>query len=483
MLQVMIVDDEYMLLRGYRKIIDWQQYGLELAVTEQNPVAALEKLQQLPIDILISDMNMPEMSGPDFVAAAKKIRPDLALIVVSGYDNFDYVKAGLQQHAVNYLRKPIDTQELIVNLQHAIAQIAQTKQQNKNDLLARQAKTRSLVNEMDDNLRAKLMVELQVDFLKKNQLVRLIGVLNPLPPTELTTYLQSLSCIRGFFLEGKDYIILFQGSNGALHDFISHAPRRVNDKHRPMLIGAGIATPADLFGSYQQLITEISRQYFFESAAGLQVMLPADSIANVPTLPGYSDIKTEISGFSATEFSNWLTNKMTELQQAQATDLLVRQFALIVLLVLSERRSISDMKAQAINQINQATVISQIITTIMTVFKQTISDQQHFSDNVMAICRIVERRYREPLSLSIVADELHLNAVYLGQLFKQDTGRSFSQYLNDYRINVAVEMLRNPSLDVNYIAAEVGYQNQSYFYRIFKQQTGLTPLEYRERTS
>lgn len=480
MLQVMIVDDEYMLLRGYRKIIDWGHYGLELAVTEQNPTKALDILRQQPIDILISDMNMPEMDGPSFVASAKNIRPNMELIVISGYDDFDYVKAGLQQHAVNYLRKPVDTAELIENLQHAIDHIAQQRQQNKNDQLAHQAKTRALVNETDDTARAELMTELDVSFLEKNQIVRLIGVLNPLPPVELTDYLEALQSVRGFFLDGKDYIILFQGSNVALNYFVNHAPHHVNDKHRPMLIGAPIPTPAHLPTDYAKLKAEIARQYFFESAAGLRVMVTADKPEAAPVLPGYSDIKTAIAGLDEADFKDWFLGQIQILQTANATDLLVRQLALIVLLVLNERRSITDVKAQAITDINQATVVSQIVRVIMAVFKQTVSDQRHFSPNVMATCRIVEKKYREALSLSIVADELHLNAVYLGQLFKQDTGRSFSQYLNDYRINVAVDMLRNPSLDVNYIATEVGYQNQSYFYRIFKQQTGMTPMEYRE---
>lgn len=62
-------------------------------------------------------------------------------------------------------------------------------------------------------------------------------------------------------------------------------------------------------------------------------------------------------------------------------------------------------------------------------------------------------------------------------------GRSFSQYLNDYRINIALDMLHNAKYyDVNYSASFVGYQNHGYFYRLFKQQTGMTPSEYREGT-
>lgn len=476
----MIVDDEYMLLRGYRKIIDWTSLGLELAVTEQNPVKALEILRQEPMDILISDMNMPEIDGPTFVAQAKNIRPNMELIVISGYSDFDYVRAGLRQHAVNYLRKPIDTDELVETLRGAIAQVEQRRVQTQNDNLAKQLQVRSLLMETNEDKRAKLVQQLQLNFLDSQQFVRLIGVLNPLPPEELIGYLNSFTNVCGYFTRNKDFIILFQGSNISLNRFVNHAPQRVGDLHRPMLLGTPVAKPSELPHAYEKLKVEIARQYFFEIPSGLQVLVEADKPEEMPTLPGYSEVKKEISRLNRVEFKDWFKEQIQQLEAANATDVLVRQFTLIVLMVLSERLSIMDVKARAIAAINSATVVSKIVQIIMTVFEQTTEDKRKFSPNVLATCQIVEKRYREALSLSSVAEELHLNAVYLGQLFKQDTGRSFSQYLNDYRTNIALDMLHNSNLDVNYIATEVGYQNQSYFYKIFKQQTGMTPLEYRE---
>ena len=480
MLKVMIVDDEYMLLRGYRKIIDWKSLGLELAITEQNPVKALDILRKEPMDILISDMNMPEIDGPTFVAKAKQIRPSIELIVISGYSDFDYVRAGLQQHAVNYLRKPMDTDELIETLRRAIAEVERHQQQQANNYLAKQSQTRALLVETDQEKRAQLMQQLQLDFLDRKQVVRLIAVLNPLPPEDLVHYLNSVDNVCGFFSEDKDFIVIFQGSNAVLTDFINRAPKRVGDKHRPMLIGTAIVTPAELPSQYAKIRAEIERQYFFEIASGLEMLMPKDKSPEIPILPGYSETKTEISGLDQTDFANWFSNQIDQLKLAGATDVLVRQFSLLVLMVLSERVSYVNVKSRAIAAINDASVVSEVVQTIMAVFAQTKVDNYKLSHNVIAICHIIEQRYREPLSLSSVAEELYLNPVYLGQLFKRDTGRSFSQYLNDYRINVALDMLHNANLDVNHIATEVGYQNQGYFYKLFKQQTGMTPLEYRD---
>lgn len=479
MLKVMIVDDEYMLLRGYRKIIDWQQIGLEVSVTEKNPLVALEILQKESINILISDMNMPEMDGPTFVAAAKKIRPEMELLVISGYSNFDYVKAGLQQGAVNYLKKPIDTEELIEALQAAIKHLDEQKVRHQIAGFAVQAQARALLQNTDVETGVALAKELALAF--GQQAIRLIGILNPVPPSDLLTYLQTVSGVHGFFLESRDYIIIFQGDEKALKNFIDQIPTQVSAMHRPMIIGVVATSLIDLVKQYRKLELEISRQYFFESAAGLQRLSNDGTSEVIVILPGYSQVKKAIDGLTIADFREWFSERVDRLKLANVSDVLVRQFALVVLLVLNEKLATVDTKTRAITEINKASVVSEIIKIIIDIYQeagQTV--KYHFTTNVMAMCRIIEQRYAEPLSLSSVAEELHLNAVYLGQLFKQDTGRSFSKYLNDYRINIALEMLHNSHFDVNYIASFIGYQNQGYFYKIFKQQTGMTPSEYRE---
>ncbi|KRM24189.1 response regulator transcription factor [Latilactobacillus graminis] len=480
MFNVMIVDDEYMLLRGYRKIIDWASLRLEVKVTEQNPLVALTQLQELPIDILISDMNMPELDGPSFVAQAKKIQPDMALIVISGYSDFDYVKAGLQQGAVNYLKKPIDTDELIEALQSAIEHIEKQKNYQQMADLAMQAQTRALLQSTDMQNSEDLMQKLNISC---QQNVRLIGILNPKPPRALVAYLQTIFAVKGFFLEGHDYIIIFQGTENQLRQFIKKAPSRVSNRHRPMIIG-DIVVVGSFRQAYQQLEAEIARQYFFESPYGLQWLTNHKMTDDSVILPGYAQVKAAIKGFDLSMFKKWFVTQTKWLENSNASDVLVRQFALIVVLVLNEKLLKSETKTKAIVAINQATVVSEIERAIVNVFQETSEVvQRHLTTNVATMCQIVENRYSEPLSLGMIAQELHLNAVYLGQLFKQDMGRSFSQYLNDYRINIALDMLQNTKYyDVNYIASFVGYQNHGYFYRLFKLQTGMTPSEYREGT-
>ncbi|WP_367369880.1 hypothetical protein [Latilactobacillus curvatus] len=120
----------------------------------------------------------------------------MALIVISGYSDFDYVKAGLKQGAVNYLKKPIDTDELVEALQSAIEHIEKQKNYQQMADLAMQAQTRALLQSTDTQNGKNLMQKLQIS---RDQNIRLIGILNSKPPMELVAYLQMMTTVKGSF--------------------------------------------------------------------------------------------------------------------------------------------------------------------------------------------------------------------------------------------------------------------------------------------
>lgn len=475
MLKVMIVDDEFMLLRGIRKLIDWHSLDLEVVNTAQNPVLALNYLMQNPVDILLSDMNMPEMDGPEFLAKVKEYQPALELIVVSGYADFAYVKAGLQHHAINYLTKPIDPDELIDALNTAKQHITARQQENENASLAAQTQARSLVTAPTADHEA-LATELGLNFTDPQTPVRLVAVLNPLPPRVLTRYLDKVPSIHGFFREDQDFILLFQGTDATLSTFIEESPQRVGATQRPMVIGPAVTGLAKLATAYAQLKAEIARQYFFETASGLRVLVPTRQ----PNLPSYEAIQKTSEGLTPATFNQWLGQQFTMLQNANASVGLTRQWALLVLMVMSEKVPAIADKADAVAAINQAETVTVLHDLLVAIAQQALATTtQQYSHNVALMRDLVQAHYDEPLTLGAVADDLHMNAVYLGQLFKQETGRSFSQYLNDARLGAAMGLLRNTGRDVNEIALATGYQNPSYFYKLFKQQTSMSPREYR----
>ena len=92
MLRVLIVDDEYIMRQGLKYIIDWNAYGYEIVGEAQNGEEALRKIEELSPHIVFTDIVMPTLNGVDFTEAVHKLYPSVQMIVLSGYDKFEYVK-------------------------------------------------------------------------------------------------------------------------------------------------------------------------------------------------------------------------------------------------------------------------------------------------------------------------------------------------------------------------------------------------------
>lgn len=112
MYKVLLVDDEYMILQGLTMIIDWQALGFEVVQTARSGKEALAYLTQYPVDVMISDVTMPGMTGLDLIEAAKTYHPQLQTLILSGYQEFSYVQKAMELETKGYLLKPVDKAEL-----------------------------------------------------------------------------------------------------------------------------------------------------------------------------------------------------------------------------------------------------------------------------------------------------------------------------------------------------------------------------------
>lgn len=108
MYKVLIADDEIMIRRGLSKIIRWEQIGFELAGVAQNSREALDILQNTRVDVLLTDISMPEISGLELIRMAKELRPGIKTVVISGYSEFDYAVEAIKLKVENYILKPLD---------------------------------------------------------------------------------------------------------------------------------------------------------------------------------------------------------------------------------------------------------------------------------------------------------------------------------------------------------------------------------------
>ena len=132
MYQAVIVDDEPVIVSGIRDALDWEGFGFEIALASTSPATVLRFLAVHPVHLLITDISMPEMDGIALIREAKALVPLLSVIVLSAYDNFDYVKGALRYGAENYLLKPLSTDELSDSVRNVVSHVREREVLNLN---------------------------------------------------------------------------------------------------------------------------------------------------------------------------------------------------------------------------------------------------------------------------------------------------------------------------------------------------------------
>ena len=114
---------------------------------------------------------------------------------------------------------------------------------------------------------------------------------------------------------------------------------------------------------------------------------------------------------------------------------------------------------------------------------QKTAGKQDVSAVVQKVKRIIQNRYNEDISLDMLAEEVGFAPAYLSYIFKKETGENIVKYITDYRMEQAKRLLDEGALKIVQIAKQCGYDNQSYFNRLFKNAYGITPKQYREKNN
>lgn len=118
MRNVLLVDDEPLIVEGMQSIIDWNANHMQIADTARNGVEALAKLDGLSVDLVITDIMMPQMTGLELIREIKVRSPLTKFIILSGYEEFNYVREGITLGVENYLLKPVNIDELEATIKH-----------------------------------------------------------------------------------------------------------------------------------------------------------------------------------------------------------------------------------------------------------------------------------------------------------------------------------------------------------------------------
>lgn len=487
MYKVLLVDDEYMILAGLQKLIDWESLGMEVVATARNGKKALDYIMEHSVDIILTDVSMPVLSGIDFIREAKKIAEPFKFIILSGYQEFEYVKNGMNLGASNYLLKPIDKTELYLSLQNILKEFEQLKnfdhaeRKNFESLLDKWIR-----NELSDE-QLNLLFERYLFQLPEDSKLAVVIVQNR-EMKDLETSLKKMSCSIGISLylslSETEKIIILTGQDSKEIELKLDLLNDMLEKKCLFFIGTSMRNPRKIYKSYQNALKAKKHFDFYGRKHILNTYI--ENNMTELTLSGLmTNLNESIFSKNIQRISKEVNLLINHLKEDYINEENIKRLMYLVLvnIYLQFDAIESDKFLKKTRDIFDSETFSEL-TMVMEIDLLPLDElkkQLLYSDLTKQTIEIVQTEYMEDLNLKSIAKILHVNVMYLGQVFKKETGKSFSKYLNHYRINLAKELLLRSKEPVNDIASRIGYQNQGYFYKNFKNLVGQSPKEFRDQ--
>ncbi len=161
-LRVLLVDDEIMIREGFKRLFDWDEYGCEVVGEAADGMEALSRIDTLLPDIVIMDINIPILNGLKVIQLARIKHPEIAFVIVSGYDDFSYCREALRLKITDYILKPVNYEEFgacIDNLKIALFQNQTSRQSAQQEERPIQSLTRYLQEHLDEEISLTVLAE------------------------------------------------------------------------------------------------------------------------------------------------------------------------------------------------------------------------------------------------------------------------------------------------------------------------------------
>ncbi|MGL4911686.1 MAG: response regulator [Romboutsia sp.] len=491
--KVYLLDDEPMILEGLRYIIPWEEYGFEIVGSAKNGQEGYEEIINKEVDLIVSDIMMPKMTGLELIERLKKENYKAKFIVMSAFQEFEYAKKAIEIGAENYLLKPIDEDELsnnIKNIQEILRK--ESKQKKERKLIENNYILDIFKNESIENIDNKLE-ELGVNTYSEHEKFCAVIVEVKNSSKDIEAILSDKSKEYGFLfcvesnskavilLSIKEHKNVIEKLTDIKNEYISNDGATVY-----ISIGRKINKISELNKSYKtaEEVSEFKmvypniswiKEYKEENCYSSNINKEIEEIKDIIMDKNYTETLEIIKALFAKVKEESTSPKVIKLKAIE--------IFLNVYNYFNDSKIIKGLNEYLERVINKDTVDDiedEVINMIMFMQSKLKNTEESISPIIIKLLQHIEKNYKNDLNLKEISEKLNVNAIYLGQLFQKETGILFSDYINNFRVNRAKELLIDTSLKASEIGDLVGYANKNYFYRKFKDLVGITPSEWRK---
>ena len=543
MLRLMIVDDEQIIREALSSMIDYTSLGYEVIATAKNGMEAYDRIRDDYPDVVITDIKMPFMDGLTLARLAKKEIPGLKVVILSGYDDFNYAKQAIGIGVEDYLLKPITKNALIERLSEIRSRYEHEKTQKEYYEKFQREMQAYEKNSSRDFFEA--LVDGSMDMMEVYKRAEKLGLdivaeaYNVLIFTmncdedfsgqrdEYSSWeAESLELLENFFA-GHSSAMLFRSnifSYGVLlkgqRETIEENTRACVDEIRKILsrqdgrrewflaVGQSVERLSQIQKSYHTASRAFSQRYLYD-----ENILYYDEMETMEHPGGQAETednaylqKVDVNALNPAILQKFLSNGLQEetenfvkdyfyaIGQEPMESLVFRNYVILNVRfsVISfikglgcdtnemESADTEEVLAESGKNMESAIAYAKKMISQAIEIRDQNSGNKNRSILKTAVDFIDSHYMDEEISLNTVANVANVSSNHFSALFSQNMGQTFIEYLTTLRMNKAKELLRCTGMRSSEIAGEIGYKDAHYFSYLFKKTQGMTPSDYRK---
>ncbi len=516
MYNILLIDDERPIREGILKSIDWPALNY-VPYSAENGKEGMEIIQNYPIDIVITDIKMPVISGLELIRQSSQIHPNLKYAILSGYDDFTFAHEAMQYGVRHYILKPTKSLQIVETIQQLQSEIDLQRQKDLNmnhlreqinlitplvkeqylrDLIMHRryqtqaAQTMKDIIGMDESCPCSVIL---FDIGRHNSFearVRFKEDLDSLVQSDPQLFLNEV--FLSTIIEDNIFFLTSPTTTESLVAFVQTIQNQKDD-HISVAI-AQQATSEQLPEVFDMLRKQLRSRSLLDNECIItpdHVIVPGNNCAGDALPNVYDSLAKAVQDCDGTLAVELLQSFFEKWSKVGYSGHNIRLNTLEMLLFVVHRTGYNRIDLSfltAVTDGEEDESVSMLYKKISEVILHMADsgmekDLNKYSYNIRKLLQYIEQNYdNDNLSMSWLAQNvLYMNEDYLGKLFKKETGKNFNPYLMELRMERAKELLEGDG-DIRTIdvARAVGMQkNPQYFSNLFKKYTGMTTTEYK----
>jgi two-component system, response regulator YesN len=534
MYRMMIVEDEEIERKYLCRFVDWKGMGIEVIAALESGEEALEFAETSVVDILLTDIKLIGISGLQLAKKLLERKPAVKVVILSGYQEFEYAKEAVELQAFSFLTKPVDLDELGSVFQKVVDRCLA----EQDDKLERE-RLYSMVAQNVPVLKSKFFDDLMHGRLSAGEIERSlayfgldmsVGCYNVLvfeidsyesvtsamePSDKHLMIVKILDCINSIAANVKN--ITFHVKDGRYCTLLSmetDSPEslypqsillaeKLQERLNAQLkldvtvgVGKGVGALNELKVSYKMACDAVAFRFYMGSNQIIHYNdVYYDENSSIIDLDETGrQIVTAIGLCDRDNLVHGLSRLFEEIKANSCTDTYIRN--LCINLVSKVSVMLQDMHESFGKVFGNEALVWEKLLKLDTIFDLQLWLRNIFSavidylterkcgsnkKIITDILKYIDANYHKNISITDISQEVYLSPNYISIIFKKETGEAFTNFLIRYRMEKAVQMLKDTNLKVYEIGDRVGYSNTSHFCTAFKKLFGVSPNEYRDK--